>query len=231
MWDFLFVMIQTKAVIAVFAFIFITSVIEYFFPPLPGDTFLIFGAYLAAIGDINVFLLFASATLGGLIGSLGIYSLGATKGRKYFLKKNFTFFSASRVRALEGFFRRRGGIVIVLNRFTPGFRPFFFVAAGIAKMPFFRVASYSLASIMAWNSGLIYFGYQIGHRVGRIRDTRGYQKLVALLEEPINAYSKAALIALAIAATVVVAYAVIKKAFNRNNKSRGRKESWNSKNK
>ena len=154
---------QTKTLSVVFVFIFFASTAEYFFPPFPGDTILLFGAFLVGRGFLPLHWVFLSATLGSFAGSMVLYAFGATKGRKYFLKKNYKFFSASKVQSLENTFRRKwGGMIIIINRFTPGFRSFFFVAAGIAKMPAMMVAIYSFISIFVWNLGIMYIGYEAG---------------------------------------------------------------------
>lgn len=162
--------IKSETLAVVFIFIFLASSAEYFFPPFPGDTILLFGAFLVGRGSLPMYGVLLSATLGSFAGSMALYSFGATKGRKYFLKKNYRFFSASRVHTLENIFRRKwGGAIIILNRFTPGFRSFFFVAAGIAKMQAVKVALYSIISIAIWNSGIMFLGYRAGLRWEELR--------------------------------------------------------------
>jgi membrane protein DedA with SNARE-associated domain len=149
--------------------LFVASIIEYVFPPFPGDTIFLFGAFLAGKGVLPVPLVFAAGSLGSFAGSLVIYALGRTKGRDYFLRKDFSFFSAEKVRALEDRFSRWGGAIIAANRFAPGFRPFFFVAAGIAGMGALRVAAYSMVSIILWNAGIFWLGYRVGQEWTRMK--------------------------------------------------------------
>jgi membrane protein DedA with SNARE-associated domain len=157
-------LLQTQALPIAFVVLFLASIIEYVFPPFPGDTVFLFGAFLVGRDLLPIWLVFLSGSLGSFAGSLALYSLGKAKGRDYFIKRNFSFFSAEKVRALEDRFARWGGIIIVANRFAPGFRPFFFVAAGIARMPLFAVAVYSLVSITAWNLGIFYLGFRLGQQ-------------------------------------------------------------------
>ncbi len=157
-------LLQTQALPIAFVVLFLASIIEYVFPPFPGDTVFLFGAFLAGRDLLPVWLVFLSGSLGSFAGSLGLYGLGKTKGRDYFIKRNFSFFSAEKVRTLEGRFARWGGIIIAANRFAPGFRPFFFVAAGIARMSLFAVIVYSLISITAWNLGIFYLGFRLGQQ-------------------------------------------------------------------
>ena len=49
--------------------LFITALIEYVFPPFPGDTVTLFGAFLAANGSWSVPLVFTAVTLGSASGS------------------------------------------------------------------------------------------------------------------------------------------------------------------
>lgn len=162
-------LLQTQALPIAFVVLFLASIIEYVFPPFPGDTVFLFGAFLAGRDLLPIWLVFLAACLGSLAGSLAIYALGKAKGRDYFIKRDFSFFSAEKVRALERRFARWGGVIIAANRFAPGFRPFFFVAAGIARMSLVSVAVYSLISIAAWNLGIFYLGYRVGQQWEKMR--------------------------------------------------------------
>jgi len=197
MEEFALELMQTNAVFLVYVMLFLGSGIEYFFPPFPGDTVLLFGAFLSGLGDIPLVWVFAAATAGSFLGSMGIYAFGATKGRKYFLKKNFRFFDAARVQSLENMYRRRGGAIIIVNRFIPAFRTFFFIAAGIAKMPPIRVAVYSFISILLWNVLIAGLGYRAGSDWDALK---GY----------LDTYSRAVLAGLAILALGYLAYRYIR---------------------
>jgi membrane protein DedA with SNARE-associated domain len=181
MEEYIYHLMRTGTIYIVFGIIFISSMIEYVFPPFPGDSVILLGSLMAGRGELPVYPIFFLATMGSFVGSIAIYAFGATKGRKYFLKRNFAFFSATKVRSLESFFRRRGGAVIALNRFAPGFRSFFFVAAGIAKMPFIRVSLYSLISIILWNTGLTYIGFRVGGRWEELKELLELYSTVAVI--------------------------------------------------
>ena len=198
MEEFALELMQTNAVFLVYLMLFFGSGIEYVFPPFPGVTVLLFGAFLSGLGDIPLIWAFASATLGSFLGSMGIYAFGATKGRKYFLKKNFRFFDAARVQSLENMYRRRGGAIIIVNRFIPAFRTFFFIAAGIAKMPPIRVAVYSFASILLWNILIAGLGYRAGTDWDALK---GY----------LETYSRAVLAGIAILTLGYVVYRLVRK--------------------
>ncbi len=174
-------LLQTQALPIAFVVLFFGSIIEYVFPPFPGDTVFLFGAFLAGRGLLPVWLVFLSGSLGSFAGSLALYGLGKTRGRDYFIKKNFSFFSAERVRTLEDRFARWGGIIISVNRFAPGFRPFFFVAAGLARMSLLPVAVYSLISITAWNFGIFYLGFLMGQQWEKMKQFVRVYSLVVFI--------------------------------------------------
>jgi membrane protein DedA with SNARE-associated domain len=172
-------LLQTQTLPIAGVVLFFGSIVEYIFPPFPGDTVFLFGAFLAGRGLLPVWLVFLSGSLGSFAGSLALYGLGRTKGRDYFIKKDFSFFSAEKVRTLEDRFARWGGIIITVNRFAPGFRPFFFVAAGIARMSLVPVAVYSLISITAWNLGIFYLGFLMGQQWEKMKQfVRVYSMVV-----------------------------------------------------
>lgn len=197
MEEFALELMQTNAVFLIYVVLFLGSGVEYVFPPFPGDTVLLFGAFLSGLGDLPLIWTFAAATAGSFLGSMGIYAFGATKGRKYFLKKNLRFFDAARVQSLENMYRRRGGAIIIVNRFIPAFRTFFFIAAGIAKMPPIRVAAYSFVSILLWNVLIAGLGYRAGSDWDALK---GYM----------DTYSRAVLIGVSILAVGYVVYRFIR---------------------
>ena len=59
-------------------------------------------------------------------------------------------------------FRRHGPAYLILNRFMPGIRTLFFVAAGMARMRPLAVLAYSTLSAALWNLGLIALGSFLG---------------------------------------------------------------------
>ncbi len=59
-------------------------------------------------------------------------------------------------------FRRHGPVYLVLNRFVPGIRPFFFIAAGMAGMRARAVLFYGSLSALLWNLALIGAGMLLG---------------------------------------------------------------------
>ena len=75
-----------------------------------------------------------------------------------------------------------GPAYIILNRFMPGIRAFFFLAAGFAGMNFLSVMFYNLISVTLWNLGIIYIGILIGSNwVKLLAIFKTYSEIVTVL--------------------------------------------------
>lgn len=142
----------------------LSAMLEYVFPPFPGDTVTLAGAVLARVGDWSYMGVFLALTLGSVAGSVVAWWAGARGLNEARLVRWFggnDGRNAGIHRVLEGY-RRFGAPFLVLNRFMPGIRAFFFVGAGIARIPITWVVFYSAISAGAWNALLLLAGYLIG---------------------------------------------------------------------
>ena len=66
-------------------------------------------------------------------------------------------------------FQRWGIWLIAANRFFPGIRAFFFVAAGMAGYSFWPVMGLALLSAVLWNLLILGIGIYVGAEFERIR--------------------------------------------------------------
>jgi len=156
--------------------LFCSSLIEYIFPPFPGDVITLFGAWLVVKGIWSFPFAMGLVTLGSLIGAALDYFLGVWLGRR--LDKlpeqaeasRFTPLTREKYDLLKEKFLRHGAAYILLNRFLPGIRAFFFVAAGASKMSFLRVMFYALLSALCWNALILGAGYSVGANWDRLKE-------------------------------------------------------------
>jgi membrane protein DedA with SNARE-associated domain len=146
----------------IYLLLFINAFIEYIFPPVPGDTIMVFGAYLVGIKKLNFTIVYLVSTAGSISGFLTLFSLGKYLGRDYFFRKDFRFFSREMILRVEQWFHRYGIGLIAANRFFSGIRSAIAVFAGIARMKFLITALAALLSSMVWNALLISGGYFLG---------------------------------------------------------------------
>jgi len=137
--------------------------IENFFPPVPADTFVVFGAFLSVEGKVTalgVFLITwsvntASALLNyGLACRWGRAALGTRAGR-WILRPR-------QLERLAGLYNAHGSKIIFASRFLPAFRVLVPVFAGISHLAFWRVALPVAAASAIWYGVLVCAGAILG---------------------------------------------------------------------
>lgn len=141
------------------------SLVEYIFPPFPGDTVALFGIFLAATAGYEVAWVYLALNLGALAGGMAAYRAGRFVG-EHRETRTPRFLRGPRASAaidstLERF-ERHGVAYLAINRFVPALRGFFFVAAGMARLPAWKVAVFGTLSAMAWNGLLLAVGWIVG---------------------------------------------------------------------
>jgi membrane-associated protein len=143
--------------------LFLSAMIEYVLPPFPGDTVTLFGAFLAAVEGWSVPLVFVAVTAGSVAGAALDYALGRRLGRAPVetltgRKRRLRELAAPLIARFE----RRGAAYLALNRFLPGIRALLFVAAGMARLPAWKVLAWGAAAAALWNALIIAAGFAVG---------------------------------------------------------------------
>ncbi|TDP75469.1 DedA family protein [Bradymonas sediminis] len=147
-----------------------SAMIEYVFPPFPGDTITVVGAMLIPNAGWPWQGVFAAVILGSMIGAAFDWWVGDWVARNEDRNTWLHRFLARekvqpKVQTLLERFERRGSVYILLNRFIPAFRAFFFVAAGMAHLRLGNVLFFAAVSAAAWNGMLLGVGYLVGFQV------------------------------------------------------------------
>ena len=141
------------------AILFLGSLVEYVFPPFPGDTLVVLGAWYAVNGKISWPLAFAAVTAGAVAGAWIDYRIGVALGaaleRGAMRRGPITL---EHVRRVEAGYARWGAWFLLANHFLPGIRAFLFVGAGAARLPVGKVLLWGGISAAAWNALLLLVG-------------------------------------------------------------------------
>lgn len=144
----------------------LAALLEYVFPPFPGDTITLVGATMAIRGETPAWGVFVACTIGSIIGSAADYGfgvwLGARLERPEVARRWHRWVKPERLAAIEARYRRWGDWLIVSNRFVPVSRALFFVFAGMSRVGFTRTLVLGTVSAMAWNALLIAVAWQVG---------------------------------------------------------------------
>ncbi len=147
--------------------LFLAALLEYVFPPFPGDTVVLLGGVYAVRGEKPWLLVFLAVTAGSLVGAALAYGLGLKLGHRYGDKPGFAE-RHPELHRLQEKMRARGMWLIAFNRFMPGVRGPLFAAAGAARLPFGRVMLWGAFSALVWNALIMAVGIALGGNAERL---------------------------------------------------------------
>jgi membrane protein DedA with SNARE-associated domain len=162
----------------------VSAFLENVIPPIPGDTVVVFGAYLVSIDKLGFWGVYASTTLGSVTGFFTMYLLGLKYGRGFIQHRRIRekIFKPQDIKKVEVWFGRWGYWVIFANRFLSGTRSVISIFAGLFHLHPLPVIALAMLSAMIWNAILILAGMLLGEKWQDIVDivTRYNQIFIAL---------------------------------------------------
>ena len=142
-----------------------SAVIEYVFPPFPGDVVTVLAASLVVAASWSWFGVLSALMVGSVIGAAITFEVGVWWARRRAARGGKR--SAGLDRLITGF-EKHGAVYLMLNRFVPGVRSAFFVAAGLAGMSRRAVYVYGALSSLLWNLALMGAGLALGANYDRL---------------------------------------------------------------
>jgi membrane-associated protein len=134
-------------------------------PILPGDSLLFAIGALAAVdtsGTLSAPVASVVLVIAAILGNTVNYSIGRAVGPRAFSGK-IRFLKVDYLHQTEGFFRRYGGMTIVVSRFMPIIRTFAPFVAGIGQMPYGRFQAFNVVGGLSWVLLFIWGGYLFGN--------------------------------------------------------------------
>jgi len=159
----------------------LASLVEYVFPPFPGDTVALFGVFLAATAGWSALWVYLALNVGAMAGGMAAYGVGRAIARE---DRRPRFLRGPRIDAsiatITERYAKHGAAYLVINRFVPTLRAFFFVGAGIAHLPWPAVLLWGGLSAAAWNAILLGLGWSVGTEWERLRSILGTYSTVVL---------------------------------------------------
>jgi len=159
--------------------LFLSAYIENIFPPVPGDTVVVFAAYVVGRTGRHFLGVFISTTLGSTAGFMTYYWVGRLLHPEYFKERNVRFIPAAAVERAGHWFRRYGYWVVLGNRFLSGIRSVISLVSGMYRLSWVRVAILATVSCALWNGLLIWAGYLLGANWRLIEEIlRQYSRVV-----------------------------------------------------
>lgn len=138
------------------------SFLENIIPPFPSDVIVVFAGSLAGIGAIDFWWTLVFTTIGSTIGFVVMYKVGDWFGLKILEKGKLKFIPTESVHKVEGWFRKYGYVIIVVNRFLSGTRAVVSFFAGMSELKLPMTTLLCFLSALVWNFLLLFAGQKLG---------------------------------------------------------------------
>jgi membrane protein DedA with SNARE-associated domain len=187
--------------------------LENLFPPLPSEVILPFAGFAAASGRMDLLAVLLWTTAGSVAGALALYGVGALLGRDrtVALAARLPLVKVTDIEKTEAWFLRHGTKAVFFGRMIPVFRSLISVPAGVQRMrlPVFLLLT-TLGSAL-WNTLFVLAGYALGDNWSRVTDI-------------VSAYSKAVLVAAALAVLAFVGVRLLRPGGGRRRRDRAERE-------
>ncbi len=135
---------------------------ENVLPPIPGDMVVVFGGYLAGLGQLSLWLVVLLATIGGALGFMTMYAIGASLGKAVRRPDQFKWLPKRHIDRSEEWLQRWGYGVVAANRFLSGLRSVIALSAGMARMDARKTAAFATLSAALWVLLISWAGYAVG---------------------------------------------------------------------
>ncbi|WP_373058146.1 DedA family protein [Gemmatimonas sp.] len=135
---------------------------ENIFPPLPADTVIALGAFVAARGNGTAIGVFTATMIGNIGGAMIMYGLGHRFGLPWLMQRVPSLFPAGATERITERFRTQGLFAVIVSRFLPGVRALVPPLAGamgigavraLLAMSLASAAWYGLVCVLAFRAG------------------------------------------------------------------------------
>ena len=159
----------------------VAAAVENFFPPIPADSVVAVGSFLAARGNGSALWAFAATWIGNIAGAVVMYALGRRFGAARLERRLLGEKSASAEGRLRAAYGRYGVGALFLSRFVPAVRAIVPPFAGALRVPPLRAfAAIGLASGL-WYGIVSWLGFHLGADWQLLGDTLQRYGLIAAL--------------------------------------------------
>lgn len=135
------------------------AAIENVFPPLPSDTVVAFGTWLAARGHGSAIVAFLSTWLGNVAGAAGMYAVGRRHGTVWMRRKFPRLADQKGEARLRSLYSRYGLAALVVSRFIPGIRALVPPVAGALQIPPARALGAMAVASAVWYGSISYVAF------------------------------------------------------------------------
>lgn len=155
--------------------VFLLTLLENVFPPIPSELIMPLAGFTAAKGQVSLPLVVLAGTLGSLVGTLAWYYLGRRLGKdrlRTFAARHGRWLTLSphNLDRAEIWFERHGAKAVFIGRLVPGVRTLVSVPAGLVGMALPSFLAWTALGTVAWTTLLAGAGYLLESQYGRVAD-------------------------------------------------------------
>jgi membrane protein DedA with SNARE-associated domain len=154
--------VSALPIAALYAVMFVAAAVENIFPPIPADTIVAFGSFLAARGQGTIVGAFLSVWLGNLAGASIMYGAGRRYGAAQVEKRLLKGQGAAAEGRLRVLYERYGIGALFLSRFVPGVRAIVPPFAGALKVPFLLALAVMGVASGIWYGVVAWLAFRVG---------------------------------------------------------------------
>ena len=156
--------------------LFAAALVEYIFPPFPGDSMLALGGIWAWRTHQSWLGVWIAVVLGNALGIGLQHRIGHVLVRKVqgsesgrLAKKLRSWgLTEERIAAIQDRMRRQGVALLLINRFLPSFRALVFLAAGASGLSFKSTMFWGVLGSIAWSAFILGIGAWVGGNAERM---------------------------------------------------------------
>jgi membrane protein DedA with SNARE-associated domain len=156
---------------ALYAALAVVAALENVFPPVPADTVVAFGSFLAARGQGTALGVFLTTWAGNVVGAMLIYVVGRRYGAEPLERRLLGERAAEAESRIIALYRKYGLLALFISRFLPGVRAIVPPLAGALRVPAIRAAAAMGAASAVWYGAISYLAFRIGADWDRLSGT------------------------------------------------------------
>ena len=173
--------LESLPVGALYACLALIAAIENIFPPVPADTVVAFGSFLAARGHGTAIGAFLATWIGNVAGAMLMYAVGRHFGADWLEARMARRGGSEMTGRLEAMYGKYGLTAIFMSRFLPGVRAIVPPFAGALRVPPVRAGALIAIASAIWYGTVTILAYNLGENWEKATAAiAGYQRMLAI---------------------------------------------------
>lgn len=140
----------------------VIAAVENIFPPVPADTVVAFGSWLAARGQGSVVGAFLVTFFGNVAGAAAMYFVGRRHGAAFLRRRFPSIANPAREEQLRALYGKYGVAALVVSRFIPGVRALVPPFAGALHIPALAAIGAMAVASAVWYGFISYVAFKAG---------------------------------------------------------------------